>query len=99
MLWCAGSSFELLVNVSTQLASAVRIRFLLERAPFPPHRHSPLVADGVTPQSLKAATPSELQTHFDIGDLAISIAFARLEIVLRGGRPADLVTLPAPSLF
>ena len=74
-------------------------RFRLDRAPPPDRPHTPLVADGNTPQLPAVAPPEEVETHFDGGDLVGSIAVIRLSLVSRGGYSTGLIGSMMPLLI
>ena len=59
--------------------------------------HFPLVADGDTARFATGPPPDELGTHFGVGGIAIFVALVRLGLVLRGGRPTELVDSLMPS--
>ena len=72
------------------LPPAAYASFLLERAPLPLRTCRPLGADGLAAQFSTAPRPSGIECHFGPGDLAIAMAFSRLELVIRGGYASDL---------
>ena len=78
---------------------AAQVRFLPERTPVPLRPRSPLVAAGNPAHSSSAEAPSALETPVDLGRLAISIAFARPELVFRGSHSAEIADYFLPSFI
>ena len=50
-----------------------------------------MVAAGIAAQLSAAPSPPRVERHFDLGDLPDAMASSRLEAVLRGGHPCEVV--------
>ena len=73
------------------LPPAAQARLLLERTPFPVQPTFPYLADRVATQFSSVPRPSEIGCRFDLRDLAITVVFAHLHLVLRGGHTGGLI--------
>ena len=84
-------------QVPPHVPSGAQARFLIERTPLPHRPHFPPVADRIAAQFSPTALPGEFRSHFYIGNLAISVAFLRLGLLLRRGGPTELADSCMPS--
>ena len=87
------AQFKVLGEENAKRAPANRLapalaRFITERTPFPQRPSFPSISDGITAQLPTAPQPSEVETPFDFGDLAIATTAARRELGIRGGHPS-----------
>ena len=83
-----GENLNKLSPLPAPLAAA---RLHLGRTPFPKRPHLPPVADGITAQPSAANLPDEIEPHFDVGDLTITIVIIRPELIVRRRRSTERV--------